>query len=196
MPSPRRTAILVTIASVIAAGCGPYDEGDTTDTSTSEATDSTAVATPRDSPSPASDATDDEGTTQDDSASVSADITPSPDAAHDSDCAAIDIDDPGAFLTFPDPDAARSYDIDNGPVALTVVGCSNTFEANLVYALRNGEGEEPRITGHTMGGTYGGWAEFRFTETLPPGEWTVLVGEDDPSTGERVYYDAVPVTVE
>lgn len=66
----------------------------------------------------------------------------------------------------------------------------------MIYALTLDTDEEPAITGHTMGGAYGEWAEFRFTETLAPGEWTILVGEQDASTGELVYYDAVPVTVE
>lgn len=97
---------------------------------------------------------------------------------------------------FPDSDVI-DHDAGERPAEVTVVGCSNTFEATVLYEFYHGDDANPTVEGYTMGGAYGDWHEFTFTETLwTPGTWTILVLEHDAATGDRVVYDEVFVTVD
>ena len=106
------------------------------------------------------------------------------------DCDAIDEESPGAVITFPSPDGDGWQDAGESPVTVEVVGCSDTFEANVQYEAYHGQDSEPTLEGHTMGGSLGDWGQFQFEETYwTPGEWRILVFEIDAESGERVEYD-------
>ena len=106
------------------------------------------------------------------------------------DCAAIDQQEPGATIAFPSPDGDGWQDAGDSPVSVEVVGCSNTFEANLQYEAYHGQDSSPTLEGFTMGGTMGNWEEFRFEETFwTPGEWRIVVFEYDAASGDRQDYD-------
>lgn len=114
----------------------------------------------------------------------------------DLDCGAVDEVAPGAELAFP-TDEDGMLDAGAGPVTVEFIGCSNTFEANLVYDAFHGEDRNPSLTGNTTGGTLADWAAFTFEETFwTPGEWTVVVYENDAATGERQEYDQVSFSID
>lgn len=111
-------------------------------------------------------------------------------------CENIEQLEPGASLTFPTDDAGM-LDAGPGPVRVEFVGCSNTFEANLVYDAFHGQDTSPSLTGFTMGGSMGDWGAFSFEELFwTPGEWTVVVYEDDAATGDRQEYDQVTFSID
>lgn len=81
---------------------------------------------------------------------------------------------------------------------LEVTGTSNTFEANVQYAVTDGEGlivDEGFTTATAGSGT---WGTFSFTTTFEvprPGLGAVIVFEEDAVTGEQVNVYEVPVRV-
>ncbi len=93
----------------------------------------------------------------------------------------------GVYVTYPD-DGARV----EGP--LRVSGESNTFEANVVWRVR--QGSEVVRSGSTMGGSYGDWAPFRFRVDLSPGDYTLEVFEASAQDGSAQYVNTRQVTVE
>jgi hypothetical protein len=106
------------------------------------------------------------------------------------DCDAIEGAEPGATIAFPSADGEGWQEAGASPATVEVVGCSNTFEANVQYEVYHGEDAEPTVEGHTMGGTMGDWGEFRFEETFwTPGEWRIVVFEMDAESGDRREYD-------
>lgn len=121
-----------------------------------------------------------------------------PDEAEElADCDGISDDAPGATIAFPSDQDSDWLDAGEGPVAVEVLGCSNTFEANIEYEAFHGQNSSPTLDGFTSGGTMGEWAEFRFSETYwTPGEWTVVVFELDAESGDRREYDSVTFTVD
>jgi hypothetical protein len=113
------------------------------------------------------------------------------------DCDAVSASPPGAVIVFPSGDGAGWLDAGPGPVTVEVVGCSDTFEANLQYEAFHGQNSTPTLSGFTQGGTLGTWGAFSFEETYwTPGDWTVVVFDDDAATGDRVEFDEVTFTVE
>ncbi len=148
-----------------------------------------------DDPDPA----DDEGEDADEGDGDDWELTahrPPDDLGAVADCDAVANEDPGAFIAFPSAEGPDWLDAGDGPVTVEFVGCSNTFEANLVYEAYHGSDATPTLTGHTMGGSYGDWARFGFEETFwTPGEWTVVVLEIDAASGDRRDYDEVTFTV-
>ena len=114
----------------------------------------------------------------------------SPPAAAIPDCDDVDESSPGAFIAFPSPDGDGWQDAGQSPVTVEVVGCSDTFEANLQYEAYHGQDANPTLEGHTMGGSLGDWGLFEFEETFwTPGEWRIVVFEIDAESGDRVEYD-------
>lgn len=112
------------------------------------------------------------------------------------DCGSIGEDDPGAVIRFPNDDVSGSLDAGSGPVTVEVVGCGNTFEANVQWEAYHGDNRTPTLEGHTMGGTMGDWDTFSIVETYwTPGDWTVVVFEIDAESGDRREYDQVTFTV-
>ncbi len=119
-----------------------------------------------------------------------------PPADAEPDCDSIDQLEPGASLSFPTDDAGM-LDAGPGPVRVEFVGCSNTFEANLVYDAFHASDTSPTITDFTMGGSMGDWSAFSFEEMFwTPGQWTVVVYEDDAATGDRQEYDQVTFSID
>ncbi|MFP4636688.1 MAG: hypothetical protein ACLFRD_12560 [Nitriliruptoraceae bacterium] len=113
------------------------------------------------------------------------------------DCDTIDDESPGASISFPSSEEESWQQAGPGPVTVEVVGCSNTFEANLQYEAYHGEDSEPTLEGHTSGGSLGDWAAFSFEETYwTPGDWRVVVFELDAESGDRVEYDEQTFTVD
>lgn len=122
---------------------------------------------------------------------------PPEDAESFADCGSIDTMDPGARIVFPHEDVSGSLDAGPGPVTVEVVGCGNTFEANVQWEAYHGQDANPTLDGFTMGGTMGDWGAFSIAETYwTPGDWTVVVFEIDAESGERREYDEVTFTVE
>ncbi|MFP4311228.1 MAG: hypothetical protein ACLFS9_04500 [Nitriliruptoraceae bacterium] len=117
--------------------------------------------------------------------------------AHEAiDCDAVATSSPGAVIVFPDSGDPASLEAGPGPVTVEVVGCSDTFEANIQYDAFHGQNSTPTLSGFTEGGTLGDWAEFSFEETFwTPGDWTVVVFIDDAESGDRIEYDEVTFTV-
>ena len=192
MASPRRSGIIVALTAVIAAGCGPSDSGDAVDSSPTPVATATPAAPASPTPTPAPTGSSSSPT----AGSPSSPGALTPPADFDPECLQIYSDEPGASIVFPDSNVI-THDAGISPAKVTVIGCSNTFEAAVVYEFYHGSNADPTIEGHTMGGAYGDWAEFTFTETLwTPGEWTILVLEQDAATGDRVVYDEVFVTVD
>ena len=114
----------------------------------------------------------------------------SPPAEAIPDCDDVDESSPGAFIAFPSPDGDGWQDAGQSPVTVEVVGCSDTFEANLQYEAYHGQDANPTLEGHTMGGSLGNWEQFEFEETFwTPGEWRIVVFEYDAASGDRQDYD-------
>ncbi len=113
------------------------------------------------------------------------------------DCDAVATTSPGAVIVFPDSNDPASLQVGAGPVTVEVVGCSDTFEANIQYDAFHGQNSTPTLSGFTEGGTLGDWGEFSFEETYwTPGDWTVVVFVNDAESGNRVEYDQVTFTVD
>lgn len=111
-------------------------------------------------------------------------------------CDAVTDPPPGAIIVFPSDQGDGWLDAGSGPVTVEVVGCSDTFEANLQYEAFHGQNSTPTLSGFTQGGTLGTWGAFSFEETYwTPGDWTVVVFDDDAATGDRVEFDEVTFTV-
>lgn len=112
------------------------------------------------------------------------------------DCNAVATSSPGATIVFPDSNDPSSLQVGTGPVTVEVVGCSDTFEANVQYDAFHEQDTQPTISGFTEGGTLGSWDEFSFEETYwTSGDWTVIVFVTDAQSGNRVEYDQVTFTV-
>lgn len=113
------------------------------------------------------------------------------------DCDAVAGTSPGAEILFPDSEDPASLQVGPGPVTVEVVGCSDTFEANVQYDAFHGQNTVPTLSGFTEGGTLGDWDEFSFEETYwTPGDWTVVVFVNDAESGNRVEFDEVTFTVD
>lgn len=113
------------------------------------------------------------------------------------DCSTVATSGVGATILFPDSNDPASLQAGPGPVTVEVVGCSDTFEANVQYDAFHGQDTTPTLSGFTQGGTLGSWEEFSFEETYwTPGDWTVVVFVDDAESGNRVEYDQVTFTVD
>lgn len=113
------------------------------------------------------------------------------------DCDGVTASPPGAIIVFPSDEGDGWLDAGPGPVTVEVVGCSDTFEANLQYEAFHGQNSSPTLSGFTQGGTLGTWGAFSFEETYwTPGDWTVVVFDDDAETGDRVEFDEVTFTVD
>ena len=122
---------------------------------------------------------------------------PPEDAESFADCDRIDAMDPGARIAFPSADVDGSLAAGPGPVTVEVVGCGNTFEANVQWEAYHGQNATPTLEGVALGGTMGDWGAFVISETYwTPGDWTVVVFELDAESGERREYDDVTFTVE
>lgn len=122
---------------------------------------------------------------------------PPEDAETFADCGNVTEDPPGALILFPSADVPGSLEAGPGPVTVEVVGCSDTFEANLLWEAYHGQDTTPTLEGFTMGGTLGDWGMFSIEETYwTPGDWTVQVFEYDAESGNRVDYDEVTFSVD
>ncbi len=205
-----RLATVVLLALALAA-CGDEDaddvEGlavedadeveDADDPDDRDADDAEADDPDADLEDEGSDETDDRDVTTDDDDGEDRELTDhlAP-AEAEPDCAAIDQQEPGATIVFPSPDGDGWQDAGDSPVTVEVVGCSNTFEANLQYEAYHDQDSSPTLDGFTMGGSMGNWEEFRFEETFwTPGEWRIVVFEYDAESGDRQDYDEQTFTV-
>jgi hypothetical protein len=193
----RQGALLGVLLLALAA-CGG-DDDTTEDDAAADETEASYAA----DPDPAADDQPDASEAEGANGAVPADVTeengmatlrPPDDATPD--CDGIDELAPGASLAFPTDDAGM-LDAGPGPVRVEFVGCSNTFEANLVYDAFHGEDRSPSVTGFTAGGAMGDWGAFSFEEIFwTPGEWTVVVYEDDAESGDRQEYDQVTFSID
>jgi hypothetical protein len=200
-----RYGALVGSALLVLAGCGD-DDGSAaagTNDAGSEASNEAAGDDAGDAdPDTDPDAEPDEGADDSDTLVPAevveengmATLRPPDDTA--SDCGDLDQLDPGASFAFPTDDDGI-LDAGPGPVRVEFVGCSNTFEANLVYDAFHGEDLGPTLTESTMGGSMGDWEAFSFEEIFwTPGRWTVVIYEDDAATGDRQEYDRVTFSID
>lgn len=173
---------------VVLTACGGSDDVEVTDDADAPA--ESAVAEPEvvePEPVPEVEEPDDGGL---------AGHRPPPDAEELADCASIETADPGASIVFPRDTDPAWLDAGDGPVTVEIMGCSNTFEATVIYEAFHGDNRRPTLEGHTMGGTLGTWDRFSFEETFwTPGAWTIVVSEDDAESGERREYDSVTFEV-
>lgn len=113
------------------------------------------------------------------------------------DCDTVATSGAGASILFPDSSDPASLQVGTGPVTVEVVGCSDTFEANVQYDAFHGQDTQPTMSGFTSGGTLGSWEEFSFEETYgTAGDWTVVVFVNDAESGNRIEYDQVTFTVD
>lgn len=196
----RLLAVLGLAALLVACGRGDGDDLAIDDAGTGEQAtpeDTAQESTDGDADPDVSDegAADDDAGTDDGNGGVG-EHRPPDDAESFADCGSIDTMDPGARIVFPSDDVAGSLDAGPGPVTVEVVGCGNTFEANVQWEAYHGQNANPTLEGFTMGGTMGEWGAFSITETYwTPGDWTVVVFEIDAESGERREYDEVTFTV-
>lgn len=204
----RRSFVLAGAALLVVA-CGGPDDGvdddglagssDTTDGSdaldVAEDTDEPADDVPADTAEQTDEAdeADDEAT---DDGGLRAHRPPA-EAEGLADCSAVTEDPPGAVIVFPSDHDPAWLEAGPGPVTVEVIGCSDTFEANLQYEAYHGQNSSPTLDGFTQGGTLGEWGAFSFEETYwTPGDWTVVVFDDDAESGQRVEFDEVTFTVD
>ncbi len=205
----RRGVFLGALVLVLAA-CGGDDgvaaepDGDATEASDSgDDGDTSSGEAPDESDGAQGDGADDADDADDAEVLIPAEVTEEdgmatmrPPAGAEPDCEGIDQLEPGASLSFPTDDAGM-LDAGPGPGRVEFVGCSNTFEANLVYDAFHGSDASPTVTDFTMGGSMGDWGAFSFEEMFwTPGQWTVVVYEDDAATGERQEYDQVTFSID
>lgn len=191
----HRFTVLATLILLLAA-CGGDDDGlevaDESDMDAEEVEDLEAEA---EDPEESAEEPEEDDDADDGSGLNSHRPTAEADAV--ADCDKIVAEEPGASIAFPSEEGEGWLDAGEGPVTVEFMGCSNTFEANVVYEAFHGEDRKPTLSGHTMGGTMGQWDRFSFEETFwTPGEWTVVVFEDDAESGDRREYDEVTFTVE
>ena len=85
-------------------------------------------------------------------------------------------------------------DGDTAASPVTVAGTSDTFEANVLWEVRQ-DGEVVK-DGFTMGGTMGERAPFEFIVDLPPGDYTALAYAESAEDGTLFAKDTVTFTVE
>jgi hypothetical protein len=207
----RLVAVAATLALLLAA-CGSDDPdtdaaGITVEDTTDDPADDVAEPGSDDADGSATDpdeATDGASTEAAEDADADADEPagaggPSehrPPPAGEPDCAAVSASPPGAIISFPSDDDPSWLDAGPGPVTVEVVGCSDSFEANIQYDAFHGQDTTPTLSGFTEGGTLGTWGAFSFEETYwTPGDWTVVIFVDDAASGNRVEYDEVTFTV-
>lgn len=206
----RASRLLVVLAALalVAAACGDDDaiEIEGASATGSEDPDGSAddVEDPAEEEGAAGDETDgvdEDGTDEDGSEAAEegglAEHRPSTSARAAIDCDAVSAGPVGAVIVFPDSDDPATLEAGPGPVTVEVVGCSDTFEANVQYDVFHGQNSTPTLSGFTMGGTLGDWDVFSFEETYwTPGDWTVVMFVDDAESGDRVEYDQVTFTVD
>ena len=201
--SLRRSALVAAALVLVLAACGDDDadgeaagisvEDATTDDGNDPDVDDADTAT-----APDDDETDGtaEADAEDEPATASGPSEHRPPAAAQPDCQAVTDDPPGAIISFPSDGDPAWLDAGPGPVTVEVVGCSDSFEANIQYDAFHGQDTTPTLSGFTEGGTMGNWGAFSFEETYwTPGDWTVVVFVDDAASGNRVEYDEVTFTV-
>ena len=165
-------------------------DADDADADAADADDADAAGDDEGTADEADEADDGDAATDDDGGEDREMTTHSAPAEAEPDCAAIDQQEPGATIAFPSPDGDGWQDAGDSPVTVEVVGCSNTFEANVQYEAYHGQDASPTLDGFTMGGAMGNWEEFRFEETFwTPGEWRIVVFEYDAESGDRQDYD-------
>jgi len=169
------------------------DDADAEEQEKDTATDDAEPDAADEAEAPESDATTDEETGD----GGIAEHRPTAEAQALVDCDAVTASPPGAIIVFPSDQGAGWLEAGPGPVTVEVVGCSDTFEANLQYEAFHGQNTTPTLSGFTQGGTLGTWGAFSFEETYwTPGDWTVVVFNDDAATGDRVEFDEVTFTVD
>lgn len=215
-PSRRRGVAVAAAFALLLAACGADDadgeaagisveDGTADDTDDTGGADDDDAATGDDASDDGDTAAGDDAAPDDGDAGQDADDAPAggapgehrPPAASEPDCDAVTADPPGAIITFPSDDDPSWLDAGPGPVTVEVVGCSDSFEANIQYDAFHGQDTTPTLSGFTEGGTLGNWGEFSFEETYwTPGDWTVVIFVDDAATGDRVEYDEVTFTVQ
>ncbi len=188
-----RFVVVGAATALMLAACGSDDEQLSIDDLGSQSEDGDDVDEPEaeDDPEDGDDDADAEpAAEEDDDRDEDGIASHRPPAEAIPDCGAIDDESPGATIAFPSPDGDGWQDAGDSPVTVEVVGCSNTFEANVQYEAYHGQDSQPTLDGFTMGGSLGNWEEFRFEETYwTPGEWRVVVFEIDAESGDRVDYD-------
>jgi hypothetical protein len=213
---------LVAVAAALAlllAACGDDADGEAAGITVDEGTDAAsedadgtdaAPGTDADTTDPAADGSADDdatdaaaedpegdgsdGSEEDATAGGPSEHRPPP--AGQPDCAAVTASPPGAIISFPSDDDPSWLDAGPGPVTVEVVGCSDSFEANIQYDAFHGQDTTPTLSGFTQGGTLGNWDAFSFEETYwTPGDWTVVIFVNDAESGNRVEFDEVTFTV-
>lgn len=121
---------------------------------------------------------------------------PPPEAGAVADCEKIISDERGAVLAFPSEEGPGWLDAGPAPVLVEFLGCSNTFEANVVYEIFDAASGALVVEGFTTGGTFNEWAEFRFEVTFEnPGDYRVDIVEYDAASGERLVHASQVFTV-
>lgn len=207
----RSTRLLVLLAAValVVAACGDGDDAIEIDGAAATGSDGTGASDEQDDV----DAAEPDATGEDDAAEDAVEAEeagsedggdgglpahrPSEAARSAIDCGAVATPVAGASIAFPNSDDPDSLQAGPGPVTVEVVGCSDTFEANVQYDAFHGQNTVPTLSGFTTGGTLGDWDVFSFEETYwTPGDWTIVVFVDDAESGERVEYDQVTFTVD
>ena len=213
-PSSRHRVVAVATAlALLVAGCGEDEpDGDaagiTVEDGTDDAADPTTETTEAGSDTDpatteaadgAEDATSADTSGDDGTEEAAASGSPNehrPPPAGEPDCPAVTAAPPGAIISFPSDADPSWLDAGAGPVTVEVVGCSDSFEANIQYDAFHGQNTTPTLSGFTEGGTLGNWGEFSFEETYwTPGDWTVVIFVNDAESGNRVEYDEVTFTV-
>ncbi len=206
----RRRVVAAACASILLAACGGGEESpegedagavdDTSiDTSEDVATDDSANEEPE--PDPAEDDAEEAEEEPDEAEEPSnggpGEHRPPAEAEALADCSTVTESSPGAVIVFPSDHDASWLDAGPGPVTVEVLGCSDTFEANVQYETFHGQNSQPTLSGFTQGGTLGDWAQFSFEETYwTAGDWTIVVFVNDAESGNRVEYDEVTFTVD
>jgi hypothetical protein len=202
----RSTRLLALLAALmlVSAACGDGDDAIEIDGAAAPGADGTDTG---DEDTGEQDAAGEDATGED----ATEDDEPDPEAGDDGtsglrpsdaaraaiDCDAVAGSSPGATIVFPDSDDPASLEAGPGPATVEVVGCSDTFEANVQYDAFHGQNTVPTLSGFTEGGTLGDWEVFSFEETYwTPGDWTVVVFVNDAESGNRVEYDEVTFTVD
>lgn len=210
----RIVAVAAALALVVAACGEEAADGDAagiavedgTDAGADDAVDATDAGSDTDATTAAPDADADAEASTDTSTSEDAETEDPatsggpnehrPPPAGEPDCPAVTASPPGAIISFPSDDDPSWLDAGPGPVTVEVVGCSDSFEANIQYDAFHGQNTTPTLSGFTEGGTLGNWGAFSFDETYwTPGDWTVVIFVDDAASGDRVEYDEVTFTV-
>jgi hypothetical protein len=172
----RRTLLVVAALAVLVVGCGQRD-GDIAvedDEPTPQPTVTvTVTATPEPDPEPEPDEPDED----------------EPVAAEDP-CDDPPTDQPFIFVTSPTAGEQVSS-------PFTVTGCSDTFEANVEWELRDAD-DDVLADGFTMGGTLGDPDDFSFEVEYSVTEQqtgTLEVFETDAETGDRARVNTIQLVL-